>query len=380
MGCPHFGISARGHEPRKSPVQRSVPAKRKCTRGGLAPRVGLPIRELVQPEEVPWEALAGRTLAVDAYNALYQFLATIRQPDGRLFTDAEGQVTSHLMGLLYRTTSLLAESVLPVWVFDGKPPELKAGTLSARFAVKERAEEAWKTALAAGDLETARKKAAATSRLTPAMAEEAMRVLEALGVPSIRAPSEGEAQASAMAADGTVWAAASEDYDSLLFGAPRLVRGLAARSPKGKALAAQVVDRAQTLTRLGINGEELLLIALLVGSDYSPGARGYGPKKALKLAQQHLGFEASLRQVGLDPSELAEVAELFRHPLVEKVPAPRFHPPNDAAVVELLVGRHGFSENRVRGALGRAHAGRGSPAEAGPGRQSSLDAFSEGTA
>ncbi|HUI38414.1 MAG TPA: flap structure-specific endonuclease, partial [Thermoplasmata archaeon] len=135
--------------------------------------MGLPFHDIVTSEELPWESLAGRQLAVDGNNAIYQFLATIRQRDGQPFSDPEGHVTSHLMGVLYRTTSLLAEGVRPIWIFDGKPPDLKAGTLRARFLAKERAEAEWKEALEKGDLETARRKAAATSRFTRPMASEA---------------------------------------------------------------------------------------------------------------------------------------------------------------------------------------------------------------
>ncbi len=145
--------------------------------------MGLPLKDLVSAQELPWEALAGRTLAVDGYNAAYQFLATIRQRDGQLFSDTEGHVTSHLMGAFYRTTSLLEQGVLPVWVFDGKPPERKAGTIRQRIAAKEKAETQYQAALAAGDLETARRKAAQTSRLTRPMVEELVALLSAMGVP-----------------------------------------------------------------------------------------------------------------------------------------------------------------------------------------------------
>jgi flap endonuclease-1 len=344
--------------------------------------VGLPFRDLVRPEELPWESLAGRSVAVDAYNAVYQFLATIRQRDGQPFSDPEGRVTSHLIGILGRTTSLLGQGVLPVWVFDGKPPDLKAGTLRSRFLAKEKAETAWKEALAAGDLETARKKAAQTSRFTRSMADEARELLEALGVPTVQAPSEGEAQGAAMAAQGVVWASASEDYDSLLFGAPRLVRGLAARGTKGSAPAAQIVDRARTLEELGISGEELLMIGLLVGTDFSDGVRGIGPKKALKLVREHLGWDATLARVGLDPAEVAPVAELFRHPDTVAV-GPIAQRPTDAERVRrILVDRHAFSPERVDGALARAKR---RPATSGPttvevGHQTMLDSFDRGAA
>lgn len=339
--------------------------------------MGLPFRDLVRPQEVGWDRLAGRTLAVDAYNAIYQFLATIRQSDGRPFSDASGRVTSHLIGVLYRTTALLGEGVLPVWVFDGRPPDLKSGTLRARFEAKQKAEDQWQQALEAGDLETARKKAAATSRLTRPMADEARALLAALGVPAVQAPSEGEAQASAMAARGQVWAAASEDYDALLFGAPRLVRGLAARGRRGVNSGALIIDRAELLEQLGIDGEELLLIGLLVGTDFNDGAKGYGPKRALKLVREHLGWDATLRKARIDPSEVAPVAELFRHPDVTEVAMPSFGPVDEAAVDRLLVEGHGFSPDRVRSAIGRAR--RRPPPTAAPseakGHQTLIEAF-----
>jgi flap endonuclease-1 len=316
--------------------------------------VGLPLKDLVVAQELPWDALAGRTLAVDGYNAVYQFLATLRQRDGQLFCDPEGRVTSHLMGVFYRTTSLLREGVLPIWVFDGKPPERKTGTIRQRVLAKEKAEEAWQQALAAGDLETARKKAAQTSHFTRPMVEELRQLLSALGVPSVQAPSEGEAQAAVMAAKGSVWAAASEDYDSLLFGSPRLVRGLAARGRAGASPGAQLVDRSEVLASLGISEEELILLGIIIGTDFNDGVRGYGPKKSLKLVQEHLGFRATIEKVGLDLAEAEEVAEIFRHPESIEVPPPSFGPVDEAAVRTILVDEHGFSEARVRSAIARA--------------------------
>ena len=316
--------------------------------------MGLPLKDIVAAQELPWEALAGRSLAVDGYNAVYQFLATIRQRDGQLFTDANGRVTSHLMGAFYRTTSLLKEGVLPLWVFDGKPPERKAGTIRHRIQAKEKAEAEWQQALAAGDLETARRKAAQTSRLTRPMVDELVELLHALGVPTVQAPSEGEAQAAVMAARGAVWAVGSEDYDSLLFGAPRLVRGLAARPRGGSSPGAQLIDREELLASLGISGDELILVGVLVGTDFNDGARGFGPKKALKLAQQHLGFDAAVAQAGLDPEESRAVAEIFRHPNAVEAPPPAFGPVNEERVKAILVDEHGFAPDRVANAIARA--------------------------
>jgi flap endonuclease-1 len=339
--------------------------------------VGLPLKDLVTAQELPWDALAGRTLAVDGYNAIYQFLATIRQRDGQLFSGPDGRVTSHLMGAFYRTTALLQEGVLPVWVFDGKPPERKAGTIRQRIAAKEKAETEYVAALAAGDLETARRKAAQTSRLTKPMVDELHELLAALGVPTVQAPGEGEAEAAVLAAQGTVWASASEDYDTLLFGAPRLVRGLAARGRKGATPGAQLIDRDELLASLGISGEELIMVGVIVGTDFNDGAPGYGPKKALKVVQEHLGFAATMEKVGIDPKEADEVAEIFRHPLAAPSGPLAFGPVDEEALRRILVDGHGFSDERVRAAVARAR--RRPPAASSPveakGHQTLLETF-----
>jgi flap endonuclease-1 len=342
--------------------------------------VGLPLRDITHPTEIPWSALVGRALAVDGNNMLYQFLATIRAADGQPFTDRSGRVTAHLIGLLYRTASWLEQQIRPVWVFDGRPPELKAGTLRTRFLAKERAQAAWDEALAAGDLETARRKAAQTSRLTRPMIEEAVQVLHALGLPTVQAPSEGEAEGARMAASGVVWASASEDYDSLLFGTPRLVRGLGARQPRTGSRAAQLLERDRLLAELGISQDELILIGLLIGTDFNDGVKGYGPKKALKLVQQHLGWEATLRTAGVDPKDVEEAAEIFRHPPVVDVPPPVFGEPNEEELRRLLVREHDFSEERVVGTLQRIRSApkrKATPLPA-PGKQQLLDAYPGG--
>jgi flap endonuclease-1 len=333
--------------------------------------VGVPLRDLVHPTSAPLAELKGRKLALDAYNMIYQFLATIRQPDGEPFTDSQGRVTSHLVGLLYRTASLLENGVLPVYVFDGKPSPLKAGTLRQRALAKEKAQEAWAQALEAGDLERAKKKAGATSRLTPEMAEEARKLLSTLGVPHLQAPSEGEAQAVHMARQGRVWSAASEDYDTLLFGTPRLVRGLGAS--RGANTTVELLETPKTLEELGISQEELILLGLLVGTDFNEGARGIGPKRALKLVRQHKGFEETLLRLSLDPAPFLEVRELFLHPPVTEDYTLHWRAPDLAAARDLLVAGHGFDAARVERALQRVPGS--APA---PGTQKSLESFGTG--
>ncbi len=334
--------------------------------------MGVKLRDLVHPETLHLSDLKGKRIAIDAYNMLYQFLATIRQADGQPFTDPQGHVTGHLVGLLYRTASMLERGVLPAYVFDGKPSDLKSSTLRARALVKERAQQAWDDALAAGDLELARKKAAQTSRLTREMVADAQALLEAMGVPWVQAPSEGEAQAAFMARRGDVWAAASEDYDTLLFGAKRLLRGLgAARSAtRGEDAPVEYLEVEKVLQALGIAQEELILVGVLVGTDFNEGVRGIGPKKAMKLVLEHKGWRETLALAGADPDALEVVRDLFLRPSTTEDYRLRWGGHDEAKLRALLVEGHGFGEDRVRKVVDRLPKG---PPPSGT--QTSLEAF-----
>ena len=188
--------------------------------------MGVNLSPIVEAEEIGLDALRGRTVAVDAYNTIFQFLSIIRQPDGKPLMDQDGNVTSHLSGILYRTANLIEAGVEPVFVFDGKANDLKAETIEGRIARWEKAKREYEEALAAGDLEKAFSKAQQTSRMTHEILESSKELLDLLGIPVVQAPSDGEAQAAYMCSKGSVYAAASQDFDSILFGAPILVRNL----------------------------------------------------------------------------------------------------------------------------------------------------------
>ena len=189
--------------------------------------VGVALTPIIEKRVVDLEAFRGRTIAVDGNLELYQFLSVIRLRDGSPLKDSQGRVTSHLNGLMFRTTRLMADyDIRPIFAFDGTPPALKAKEIEKRKAAREKAAKDYELALKGGDYGTAWSKAVMTSRLTREMVTEAKTLLGHLGIPHVQAPSEGEAQAASLAQTGIAWAAGSKDYDSLLFGAPRLVRFL----------------------------------------------------------------------------------------------------------------------------------------------------------
>ncbi|MCX8204896.1 MAG: flap endonuclease-1 [Candidatus Nezhaarchaeota archaeon] len=326
--------------------------------------MGVDLKDIVPKKEIALEELSGRVIAIDAYNALYQFLAIIRQPDGALLMDHRGRVTSHLSGLFYRTVNLLELGIKPVYVFDGKPPEVKELEILKRRLHKEEAERRYEEALAKGDLRAARTYAQQTGRLTDEMVEEAKQLLEALGVPWVQAPSEGEAQAAYMASRGDVYAVASQDYDSLLFGAPRLVRNVTITGKRKLPrkdiyvdIKPELIELGQLLKELGLTREQLVDVGILVGTDYNPeGIKGIGPKKAVKLIKEHGCLERVLAAFGEDkvPFNVDEIRKLFLSPSSTSNYALKWREPCREAVVKFLCKEHDFSEDRVIKALDRA--------------------------
>lgn len=329
--------------------------------------MGVNLREVIPQEarrEIDIKHLSGRVVALDAYNMLYQFLTAIRQPDGTPLMDRQGRVTSHLSGLFYRTISLVEEGVKPVYVFDGKPPEIKRREVEERLKRKEKAEARYREAVQAGLTAEARKYAVQAARLTVDMVEESKELLDAMGLPWVQAPAEGEAQAAYMASRGDAWAAGSQDYDSLVFGAPRLVRNLAItgrRKLPGRdqyvEVKPELIELSTALEKLGISRELLVALAILLGTDYNPGGvKGYGPKTALRLVKSlgdPLKVLKSVPQGEYDFDYLMEVYNYLLKPPVTGDYNIEFRRPDPGRVREILVERHDFNPERVERALER---------------------------
>lgn len=324
--------------------------------------MGVVLTPILRPQPIAKADLRGRTLAIDGNGELYQFLALIRLRDGTPLKDSHGRVTSHLSGLFFRTTRLLAEHALKlVFVFDGAPPPAKAAEIARRRAVKAQFEQEQAEAIARGDLEAAYAKATMTSRLTKDMVAEARELLWLLGLPVVQAPSEGEAQAAHMARTGAVWAAASKDYDTLLFGAPRLLRFLTISGKEFlpsqgtfRPLVPELLDLAAEVERLQITREGLIDLALLVGTDFNDGVRGIGPKKALALVQQHGRIEAMPPEIREAAGDVAPLREIYLQPNVTDDYTIAFRDPDPDGIVRFLCDERAFSRARVTDALERA--------------------------
>lgn len=338
--------------------------------------MGVKLGDLISPRAMELKNLRGKKIAIDGLIYLYQFLSIIRGVDGQPLKDHQGRITSHLAGLFYRTINLIEEGIRPVYVFDGQPPELKAETIRKRSEHRTEAKTQWELALAEGRLEDARVHAQAAAKVDQTIVQDAKKLLTAMNVPWVQGKGEGEAQAAYMAKKGDVWAAGSQDFDALLFGAPRLVRNLTItgrrklpRKEEYVEIKPEVIDLVEVLQQLEVTTAQLIDIGILVGTDYHPGVKGVGPKTALRAIKKYETLENALKAGGFDVEmPFEEIRAIFQNMKqhVNSNYTLTWAKPDREQVIELLVEQHTFSPERVEKALNRAEKALG---------QSSLDSW-----
>ena len=325
--------------------------------------MGVDLKPIITHSNITISELSGKMVAVDAYNAIYQFLATIRGPTGELLANGNGDITSHLSGLFYRNTNLLIENLKLVYVFDGKPHLLKSKEIEHRHSVKQKAYEKYQEAIVDGRFEDARKYSQATSILTDKMIEESKEILTLLGIPYVQAPSDGEAVAAHLTKIDRVFTSASQDYDSILFGAKRLIRNLAI-SGKRKIpnrnmymdIEPEIIDFQHILDQTRLTHEQLVDVGILIGTDFNPGGVvGIGPKTALKLIREHGKLENIKKIEGfLSSIPYQEIRNIFLNPEVPNLNDNdniQFTELNYDGIINFLCNEKNFSIDRVTGTL-----------------------------
>lgn len=324
--------------------------------------MGLNLKDLIVKEKTTLEAFSTKVIAIDAYNAIYQFLASIRGPDGLQLMDSQGRVTSHLSGLLYRNVNFLSLGIKPVYVFDGKAPSLKAAEIQRRKQIKKDATIKYEKAIAEGNLEDARKFAQQTTSMRDGMVKESKKLLECFGIPYIDAQSEGEATAAHLTNTGQAYASASQDYDSILCGAKRLVRNFTnsgrRKIPNSNTyidVVPEVIQTQKVLDALGLTREELIDVGILIGTDFNPnGFERIGPKTAIKMIRKHSRLEDIPQiQEQLQKIDFQQIREIFLNPKVTDVEEIVFEKVDYEAITDYLVKERSFSNDRVHSTLNR---------------------------
>jgi len=317
--------------------------------------MGVALRDILTDYKTPvtLETIPG-IAAIDANNTLYQFLTIIRQPDGTPLMDGRGRVTSHLSGILFRISNFMEKGIRPVFVFDGIPAVLKQATIDERRKIRDTAGERWKDAVERGDEAEAYRQARSATRVDTTIIASSKELLGLLGIPFVQAPGEGEAQASYMVAKGEARYVVSQDYDTLLFGAPALVRNLTVsgkRKIRGRTVTVspERLILSDVLGGLHLTREQLIEVSILTGTDFNPGVDGVGAKTGLKIVQKG-EFAQKLRekQPDFDP---APVMDLFLHPPVTDDYTLVWGHPDVAGIKKMLCGEYEFSEDRVSRAL-----------------------------
>jgi len=325
--------------------------------------MGVQISGVIPKTEVELTDLSGKKVAIDAYNILFQFLSIIRQRDtGEPLRDSKGRITSHLSGLFYRTIKLIDFGIKPIYVYDGEPPKFKKKTIEKRDLAREEARKKWKKAVEEGRKEDVMVYAQAALKITDEMMKESKKILDAMGVPWIQAPSEGEAQCAFICKNKDADYSGSQDYDALMFSSPFLIRNLSItgkrKLPRQEAyidIKPEIIELNKVLSSLEITKEQLIIIGILVGTDYNPqGIKGIGPKTALKMVKEHKNLDKVLEQIEWKfDVDAHKIYDFFLNPPVSEKYKIEWGQPDKDKLIELMVEEHDFSKERVENAVNR---------------------------
>ncbi|GAA5813698.1 hypothetical protein MFLAVUS_007184 [Mucor flavus] len=297
----------------------------------------------------------GRKVAIDASMCIYQFMIAVRQQDGQLLQNEDGETTSHLMGLFYRTVRMVDNGIKPVYVFDGKPPTMKSGELAKRKARKEEAQAKMEEANEVGTVEDVTRFSKRTVKVTKEHNDDCKKLLKTMGIPFVEAPCEAEAQCAELAKSGNVFAAASEDMDTLTFGSPVLLRHMT--FSEARKLPIDEINLQRALEGLELDMSQFTDLCILMGCDYTQTIKGIGPLNAYRLIKEYKCIEEAVKH--LTPKQKEGIPEnwnftdaraLFTHPEVK--PGSEIElswdGPDMDACIQFMVNEKGFAEDRIR--------------------------------
>ncbi|MFL2933256.1 MAG: flap endonuclease-1 [Nitrososphaerales archaeon] len=318
--------------------------------------MGVKLKDLANPRKTSFENLSGNSIAIDGYNIIYQFLTTIRGPTGEPLMNSKGKITSHITGLFYRNINLLNNNIRPIYVLDGKPPQLKSTLIKKRKEIREKNQEKYQKAKEEGDLEQARRYAHSMIKINEDIINDVKKILDLMGIQCIQAPAEGEATVAYMNELDLVNYAVSQDYDSLLFGAKRLCRNLTVsgkrripRTNRYMNVEPEIIELKEFLRINEINREQLVDIAILIGTDYNPnGFTRIGPKTAIKNIKKYKRIEEIPKiERELELIDVDQVRNMFLNPDVIKPEIIENKELKKEELISYLCDENDFSEERI---------------------------------
>ncbi|EZA59309.1 hypothetical protein DMN91_008094 [Ooceraea biroi] len=320
----------------------------------------------IAPEAIKEQELKnyfGRKIAIDASMCLYQFLIAVRS-EGAQLTTVDGETTSHLMGTFYRTIRLVEQGIKPVYVFDGKPPNLKDGELAKRAERRDEAQKLLQAAEEDGNVEDIDKFSRRLIKVTKTHVEDAKQLLQLMGIPYVDAPCEAEAQCAALVKAGKVFATATEDMDALTFGSNVLLRRVT--FSEARKLPVQEIHFDKVLAGLELNHDEFIDLCIMLGCDYTGSIKGVGPKRAIELIKNHRSLEKIIESIDTKKYPVPEnwnykeARMLFQEPQVASADdiQLKWSEPDEEGLVKFLCGDKQFNEERVRNGAKKLHKAR----------------------
>jgi len=332
--------------------------------------MGVKLQDIILRKVLDFQTLAGKIIAIDAPNIIMGLFNFARKnSDGTyagLILDRTQRPISHLYGLLYRINFYYTKKIFPIFCFDGRDSELKKLITKDQLNDFRFTQKWYEEAIKSGDKTAARQIALSKEYMWQNIILESKQLLGALGLPYMESPASAESQCAYLVKEGIAHYSNSQDFDSLLFGCPNMIQNLSKslrRKVQGKWTYTKItplsVDLRKNLKELEINQFQLVDLALLVGTDYFPGIKGIGPKKALKYIKNHKQIENIISSIGekydvstLTTEVIKTVRKIFLFPEVNKsTDIFYWNLPNKPNVVDLLCKEHHLNRERVENNL-----------------------------
>ena len=328
--------------------------------------MGVKLQSILIQKNIEYQELAGKIIAVDAPNIIMSLFNFARKnPDGThasLILDRTQRPISHLYGLLYRINHYYSKKILPIFCFDGKVSEFKKVITKDQLKDFNFTQKWYEIAIKGGNKELAQKIALSKEYLWQNTIFESKHLLGALGVPYIESPASAESQCAHLVQKGVANYSNSQDFDSLLFGCPKLIQNLSKslrRKVQGKwqyqKIQPVLINIQENLTNLDISIFQLVDIGILIGNDYVQGVAGIGPKKALAFIRKYKSIENFILKKyneydfrGLNPNIIMNVRRIYLFPEVnDKIDNLLWNLPNKVNVFSLMCEEHSLNKKRV---------------------------------
>jgi flap endonuclease-1 len=291
------------------------------------------------------ENLGGQMIAIDISILLYQVVIAIRNSGADMFTN-QGEISSHILGLFNKTINLLKMNIIPIYVFDGKPPSFKWQTINNRKDAKKQASE--KLNDEEMTEEDKIKYFKRTVHINKYQIQECIELLEIMGIPYVIAPEEADSQCAELVKCGLADGVLTEDMDIMTFGANKIYRNLT--SYKKDSLEISMDD---VLNTLNLNYDQFVELCLLFGCDYCDKLNDMKPELIYQYYSKNKNLIATINNIKNDGYKVDDFndyniyKEYFMNPPVKKINEIEVKRCDVEKLEKLLVGKYGLVKMRI---------------------------------